>query len=314
MSVFPLEIWHVIFRHLVPVYPIRPRLQRTQDGSQSIITLHCDQREDPDIAQTLQYFVGKTFRPNKAEECHRAYLVQCLDPAYRSWDRKPLKSKQRADYKRMLANIDREAVEGFFFPGSQAAFRDILDKHAIWQLETNDEPWRYPYSAYHDTPRTEDGIGWHMLNGFTDYVGNRCYIPNVARHILAPISLEDEEKKTGRDLWHAINALMIAQNESEVLKSFDLCIDIKTSEPSAERCHQETAETFQYLFDEKWNHDPELGLLSLVMRMRDFRHSGKCLSVLIRTFVVADQKQPLNDRSTPARVEDVSDGLDGAAE
>lgn len=99
MSTFPLEIWHVIFRHLVPVYPVCPRLHQAQDGSCSII-LQCDPREDPDIAQNLQYFLGNTFRPNKLDPAHSKGLLGV------------------ADYKRVLATIDREELEGFLFPGS----------------------------------------------------------------------------------------------------------------------------------------------------------------------------------------------------
>jgi len=160
MSVFLLEIWNVIFRHLIPIHPVRPGLQGMQDGSGNII-LHCDPRENLDIVQTLQHFIGESFTPNKED---RAICVECLDPAYISYDDKPLKPKEKAVY-----------MEGFLFPGSKAASRDIMDKHAIWQLETNDELWRYPYSSAYETPQNEDGYGWAMLacEEFPSYIGNR---------------------------------------------------------------------------------------------------------------------------------------------
>jgi len=150
MFVFELEIWNVIFRHLIPIYPIRPRLQRMQDGNRSVI-LHCDLREDPDIAQTLQYFIGESFKPHNP---NRAFILGCLDPAYISYNKKPLTPKEKVWHKRKLVDIDRAALEGFLFPGSKAAFRDMVDKHAIWQLETNNERWRYPHSGSYDIPQS----------------------------------------------------------------------------------------------------------------------------------------------------------------
>lgn len=191
----------------------------------------------------------------------------------------------------------------------------MIDKHAIWKLETNDEPWRDPYNEYSDEPTTDSGQGWHLLVDFHPalYVGNSDKIPMLAQHILAPISIHDEETRTGRDLWHAITALLRRQHEMS-LESFDLCIDIKTNDAAVERRHQDTVGAFFYFFRPDWGHESVLDLPSLVTYMRDFKRSGKRLRVFIRTFVVADRELPLNDTSIPALVEDVSDALDGAVE
>lgn len=63
-----------------------------------------------------------------------------------------------------------------------------------------------------------------------------------------------------------------------------------------------------------WNIYVALSLPSLVVHMRAFKLSGKRLRVFMRTFMVVDEEQPLNDTSTPALVEDISDALDGAEE
>lgn len=222
-------------------------------------------------------------------------------------------------HKRKLADIDREALEGFLFPGSKAAFRDMIDKHATWQLETNNEPFRYPYSAQYDIPQNEDGCGWDMLacGRFPTYIGNQDHIPNAAHHILAPISMGEDEVRTGRDVWNSFNELLecrYGEHRKNVVRSFDLCIDFKTSHPLEERCRQETAEMILSINQVMWNIYVALSLPSLVVHMRAFKLSGKRLRVFMRTFMVVDEEQPLNDTSTPALVEDISDALDGAEE
>jgi len=98
------------------------------------------------------------------------------------------------------------------------------------------------------------------------------------------------------------------------VRAFDLCIDFKTSHLLEEQCHQETAELFLSINEVMWNEYVALSLPSLVEHMRDFKLLGKRLRVFVRTFVVTDEEQPLNDTSIPALVEDISDALDGAEE
>jgi len=129
--------------------------------------------------------------------------------------------------------------------------------------------------------------------------------------------MDQEEERTGRDLWHAFNALLqfqYGQYKMKAVRSFDLCIDFRTSEPLEERCHYRTAENLLSVNNMMWTRYGALDLHSLVMHMRDFELCGKRLGVLIRTFVVADRRQRLNNTSTPALVEDVSEALDGAEE